>query len=43
MLIETKLIENKCIDTKGIRGGRVVWGDWDRHIYTIDMLYKVDN
>ena len=25
MLIETKLIENKCIDTKGVRGGRVDW------------------
>ena len=37
-------VENKCIDTKGERGGG--WeelGDWDWHIYTTDTMYKIDN
>ena len=32
--------------TYGYQGGKAGWdelGDWDRHIYTIDTMYKIDN
>ena len=35
-------IENKWIDTKGGQKGWDELGDWDRHIHTIDMMYKTD-
>ena len=36
-------IENKYI---GNKEGKVGWeklGDWDWHIYTLDIIYKIDN
>ena len=36
-------VENKYMDTKRGRGGWDELGDWDRHISTIDTMYKVDN
>ena len=35
-------IENKSMDTKA-EGGMGELGDWDRHIYTLDSTYKIDN
>ena len=34
-------VENKCMDTKGIKWGAGELQDWDRHIYT--NTYKIDN
>ena len=34
-------VENKYMDTKRGRGGWDELGDWDRHIYTIDTMYKI--
>ena len=36
-------VENIHMDTKRKRGGWDELGDWDRHIYTIDTMYKKDN
>ena len=36
-------VENKHMDTKRARRGWDELGDWDRHIYTIDTMYKTDN
>ena len=33
-------VENKCMD-KGERMGVGWMGDWDWHIYTIDLMYKI--
>ena len=33
-------IENKCMDTKGERGGGEELGDWDWCIYTIVLCIK---
>ena len=37
-------VDNECMDTNG--EGKGEWkelGGWDRHIYTIDTMYKIDN
>ena len=31
------------MDTKGEKRGWDEWGDWDRHIYTTDTMYEIDN
>ena len=36
-------IENKCMDTKGGKGGWDELGDWDWHICTIDTMYKISS
>ena len=35
--------EKKYTNTQRGHGGWDELGDWDGHIYTIDMMYKIDN
>ena len=36
-------MENKHMNTKGRREGWDKLGDWDKYIYSIDTMYKIDN
>lgn len=36
--------KNRCMDTKkGEKAGGNELGDWHWHIYTIDIMYKIDD
>ena len=36
-------VDNRCMDTKGEKGGGAEFRDWDWQIYIVDTMYKMDN